>query len=393
MNFIIVSNYYYPEIGAASNRMQNMVTGLSDTNNHIYVICPLPNYPYGEIFDEYKNKIKHKEIHDNFSIYRFWIFPSIRKNIFLRIMSMFSFALSLWLFAFNYKKIKNTEWVIIQNSPLLVSFSSLILFKYLFKRKIALNVSDLWPLSALELGIVKKGKFYSFLEWIEKFNYVNADYILGQSDEILEHINKIVKKPQFLYRNIQLSKYKTIDPYNRGEDFKIVYAGLLGVAQGILEIVKNVDFKKLGVQFHIYGGGIDLNELLQCIKENPDINVVYKGSLSKQELDKVIGNYHASIVPLRKNIKGAVPSKIFELNNYQIPILYVGGGEAAELIEKWKIGYTSSPGDFITLEKNIGRLKNLSTSDYNLILDNCKIFSNEELDFKKQIEKLKNKLK
>jgi len=390
MEIIIVSNYYYPETGAAANRIQNMVIGLSDVHNHVNVICPLPNYPHGKVFDNFKGKIKHKEIHENFSIYRFWIFPSISKHFVARIFSMLSFALSLWMFSFNFKKIKKTEWVIIQNSPLLVSFSSIILFKYLFNRKIALNVSDLWPLSALELGFINKGKFYSFLEWIEKFNYRNADYILGQSNEILEHINQIVKKPQFLYRNIQLSKYKSIHSSNRGTDFKIVYAGLLGVAQGILNIVKNIDFKKLGVQFHIYGSGNELDELLQYIKDKPGTNVVYKGSLSKQELNQVIGKYHTSIVPLRRNIKGAVPSKIFELINYQIPIIYVGGGEAAGLIEKWKIGYTSCPSDFIALEKNIDRLKNLSKSDYNLILDNCKVISNEELDFKKQIMELKN---
>lgn len=392
MEIIIVSNYYFPETGAAANRIKNMVQGLCDSNNFVNVICPMPNYPKGKVFNEFKGQIKHKEINENFSINRFWIFPSISKNIVIRILSMFSFALSLWMFAFNYKKIKNTEWVIIQNSPLLVSFSSIILFKYLFKRKIALNVSDLWPLSALELGVIKKGKFYSSLEWIEKFNYKSSDFIIGQSNEILKHVNHLVNRPQFLYRNIQVENSESRDPYFRGNTFNIVYAGLLGVAQGVLDIVKNVDFKKLGVQFHIYGSGYELDKLLQYIKDNPATNVVYKGSLSKHELNQVIGNYDASIVPLCTNIKGAVPSKIYELIHYQIPILYVGGGEAADLIQKWKIGFTSFPHDFVALEKNIVILKNLSLFDYNLILDNCKVVSDEELNFKKQIRELKNKL-
>ena len=42
---------------------------------------------------------------------------------------------------------------------------------------------------------------------------------------------------------------------------RIVYAGLLGVAQDILGIIKNVDFKGLGIEFHLYGGGNQAKEI------------------------------------------------------------------------------------------------------------------------------------
>ena len=120
---------------------------------------------------------------------------------------MFSFAVSLWLFAFNYKSIKNTNLVIVQHSPLFVSFSAIVLFKKLLRKKIILNVSDLWPLSALELGVVKKGNFYNMLEFFQKFNYNNTYSFIGQSKEILSQISSFNNKPKFLYRNVPF-KYK-----------------------------------------------------------------------------------------------------------------------------------------------------------------------------------------
>ena len=162
MNILIVSSYYYPELGAASNRIQLMAEHLKKGGCEIEVLCPLPNYPMGRIFEKYRNKIFVSEFINKVKIFRYFIYPSNSTNPFFRIISMLSFALSLWFFAFKINSIRKKDLIIIQNSPLLVSFSANILFKFIFRKKTVLNVSDLWPLSGLELGIFKKGFFITF---------------------------------------------------------------------------------------------------------------------------------------------------------------------------------------------------------------------------------------
>jgi glycosyltransferase involved in cell wall biosynthesis len=387
MNIIIISNYYYPELGAAPSRITNLAEGLTDKEHKVNVICPIPNYPKGQIFEGYKGKlIKHEE-KNNVSIHRFWIYPSVSKNPVIRIISMFSFALSLWLFGFKRKTILNTDVVIVQNSPLLVSMSAIILFKKIFNRKLALNVSDLWPLSALELGAVKKGRFYSFLEWVERFNYRNSDLIMGQSQEILEHVQQIEKKTDFLYRNVPLSKNR-VKQQQGFDKFKIVYAGLLGVAQGVYELVKKINFKTLNVEMHIYGHGNEKEEIETYIRENRNTNIFYHGSLPKELLFKILPDFQASIVPLKNRIHGAVPSKIFELSSMGIPILFCGGGEGAKIVEQYKLGFSSEPGNFLLLTENIKKMRCLKEEDYLRLKENCISASETSFDFNKQLDLL-----
>jgi glycosyltransferase involved in cell wall biosynthesis len=254
-NITIISNYYPPEIGAASNRIYNMAQAFKQADFDVNVICPIPNYPKGKIFDGYKMKFFKKESFQGISINRLFIYPTNSKSSFKRILSMLSFAISLWLIIFNRKLIKNSETILIQNSPLLVSFSSLLLFKFLLKRKVILNVSDLWPKSAVDIGLIKPGLVLNLLQKIEIFNYKNSDKILCQSEEIETFILNKIKKDSFIYRNIQ-PDYAPIKIHtNRSTKVRLVYAGLLGVAQGIFELINHIDTVGQEFTIDIYGDG------------------------------------------------------------------------------------------------------------------------------------------
>ena len=387
MKVLIVSFYYTPEMGAAPSRITNMAEGLAAEGCDVDILTCLPNYPKGRIFDGYTGCYSKKETIHSVNVYRYWTYATVSKNPFARMLGMFFFAFDIWVFGLKIRKIKKYDRIIVQSPPLLVSYSAMLLFRCIYKKRVVLNVSDLWPISAIELGAVKEGSMYhKVMLRIERFLYKKASAYQGQSQQTIDHIESFIfNKQHFLYRNLQPQQNAiTQEVYDRSK-FKIVYAGLLGVAQDILGIIQHINFKEIGAELHIYGGGNQAEAIQQYIKES-DCGVVFEGYQPKETINNVLGSFHASIVPLAVAIKGAVPSKIFDLLPHGTPILFAGGGEGETIVTSHGFGLCSKPGDYDSLKENILKLKSIPESEYQEIRKKCIIASQTDFSFENQMK-------
>jgi len=194
--------------------------------------------------------------------------------------------------------------------------------------------------------------------------YTKADLILTQSEESRDYIHNLVPyKSFFVYRNLPSSNNYLPSIKDRNP-FKIVYAGLLGVAQDVFDIIKQIDFKSLGVELHIYGDGPEKEKIISYVLSNNQCNIFYRGFVSVPELEKVLPDYHASLIPLKSSIYGAFPSKIFTAMKFGLPVLFCGTGEGKRFVEAYKIGFTNEPKDFASLSSNIVKLKKMNAQEY-----------------------------
>lgn len=414
MKVLLVAERYWPEVGAAPSRLANMAEGLQAEGCVVDVLTSLPNYPKGRIFDEYRGCMSKSEVRHGVNVFRYWIYATVSRNPIARIINMFSFAVMIWLFAFKRKRIKSYDVIIIQTPTLVVAASAMRLFKGLYGKKCILNVSDIWPLTAVDMGVIAQGgRSYQFLASLEHYVYRKADGVLGQSEEILNHvaqekmrIEKKRKKEEvdtdevlnsklwqqngrlFLYRNLQT--YRMNGAYkSKGQTLKLVFSGMLGVAQDVAGIVKNVPWKDLNVEFHIFGGGKQYDEIVDYCKANPDCGVTAHGFVPKEEIADRLKAMDASIVPLASRIRGAFPSKVFDILPQGIPILFCGGGEGASFIKDHQVGMISAPGDYAALTNNIKILRDMTNAEYEAMSGRCFRVSQEELNFEKQMKECK----
>ena len=100
MNVLLISQYFWPE----NFRVNDLIESLDKNKFNIEVLTGLPNYPNGEVFDEYlKDKDAFKSFH-GVPINRVKVLPRGNSKFSL-LLNYFSFVISssLWILK-NYKK-------------------------------------------------------------------------------------------------------------------------------------------------------------------------------------------------------------------------------------------------------------------------------------------------
>jgi glycosyltransferase involved in cell wall biosynthesis len=344
---LLISNYYPPEMGAAANRIEELAMQLKALGCNVTVLCPLPNYPFGQIFEGYPKKGPYRESINGIQIIRLSTYATKSTDRIKRFKGMFSFAKSVSAYCRSHELPAN---IIVQSPPLLVSYFAV---RSLTKkgRQPILNVSDLWPIAGLELGAIKKGLIYRFFLLMESYIYKNAKLVLGQSEEILDHVKSKAPTAQLqLYRNFPSPKVENVTVKPKGS-VRLIYAGLLGTAQGIFDLVKQLELP-VNWSLDLYGEGTEAAQIEDYLRTASKA-IWYKGSLSKEDLHEALPQYHLSLVPLKKRIYGSVPSKIFELAHFGMPIVYFGDGEAAQLIKKHNLGWATDNFDLSALNSLI----------------------------------------
>jgi glycosyltransferase involved in cell wall biosynthesis len=280
---------------------------------------------------------------------------------------------------------------------------------YLLKKikgaKLIFNVSDLWPESAEKLGLVTNRFFLKRATKLEEFLYRKSDLISGQTQGICKNISSRFpdKKVYWLPNGVDLNYYNsdTVVSKWRTEnnfletDFILLYAGIIGHAQGLEVIIKAAEHLKLhtDIKFVLLGSGPE-KEKLQILKDELKTeNVLFLDAVTKKEMPAIVSAADVAVIPLKRLdlFKGAIPSKIFENLAMKNPILLGVEGEAKELfIDEGKCGLAFVPEDAAdlankTLElfSNRTKLKQFGENGYSFVEQKFTrdIIANEFLNF------------
>lgn len=384
----IITSFFPPEKGAASHRILTTAKELSSYGFDVSVITTLANYPTGKLFNGYKKMLYKKEKIEGIDCIRCWVFPSNSNNPIIRILSMLSYCFSL-LFTIPSLFLNKPDIIFVQTPPLLPGITGVLISK-LLRIKVVLNVSDIWPLTAVELGVMRHKSFsFRLFSGIENIMYRLSDAMIGQSNETCSYLKQKSDKPILLYRNLTKPNFNQIvNEQVLNSKKKIVYAGLLGFAQGVFNICKNIDFKSLDIEFHVFGDGIEKSLIENFIQQNSECNIFLHQTITKDEMQKKLLSYDATIIPLKKNIYGAFPSKITMAMAAGLPIFFSGDGEGFKIVDEFNLGYVSEAGNLNALEKNIIEFSQLNHQQINRMKLNIMNIVNKDFNYTDQQLKL-----
>jgi glycosyltransferase involved in cell wall biosynthesis len=146
-------------------------------------------------------------------------------------------------------------------------------------------------------------------------------------------------------------------------DILVLYAGILGLAQGLEIILEAADKLKQDkrVKFILLGSGPE-NQKLQAIQIEKQLkNVYFFDAVSKTQMPQIVKSIDVSVIPLRKLdlFLGAIPSKIFENLAMEKAVILAVDGEARELfVNQGKCALYSEPENVDDFVANIKLLVN-----------------------------------
>jgi len=363
MKIIILTQYFPPEIGAPQNRLYEIAVRLVKKGVDVQVLTAMPNYPKMEIDKPYKGKWYVREDMGGMRVHRAWIWVSKSKGIVSRLLNYFSFVFtSLWIGLF---KLDKADYLLCESPPLFLGISAIVLRRSK-KAKLIFNVSDLWPETAEKLGLISSKFILNRTTKLEEYLYSKSALITGQTQGIVNNIKKRFpdKTLYWLPNGVDISFYDSITTTSKWrdensfatDDFLILYAGIIGHAQGLEVILKAAEMTKANpnIKWILLGNGPEKKILFSVKDEMKLHNVFFVESLPKVKMPGVWKAVDASVVPLKRLdlFKGALPSKIFEGLAMKKPLLLGVEGEAEELfIKEGKAGLSFVPEDGSDLAK------------------------------------------
>jgi colanic acid biosynthesis glycosyl transferase WcaI len=353
MRIVLLTQYFPPEVGAAQNRLSDLMRRVLQRGHEVTVLTAMPNYPSGRIHPGYGGLLR-RETWEGMRIIRTFILTAERFGFVRRLASYFSFVLSSLVFGIVF--LPRCQYLIVESPPLFLGISAYLLSR-LKGARLIFNVSDLWPESAVSLNLLRAGSTaHRMGEYLEGFCYRKAWMVSGQSRGILENITG--RFPQC--RTWHLSNGVDVVRYGRNlrdEAFRkefcpagktmVLYAGLHGLAQGLDQILDAAAAvgEDSGLVFVLVGDGPEKRMLEDRAGREKLTHVRFFSSRPAKEMPVLLASSDIILVPLKHDIPGAVPSKLYEAMASGVPVVLIVGGEAGNIVRTSGAGLVVEPGD------------------------------------------------
>lgn len=399
MRVLVISQYYYPE----QFRINDICKELVKRGHRVTVLTGIPNYPEGKYYEGYGPTKKRKDIKDGVDIIRLPIIPRGKKSIML-ILNYLSFVISGFFWS-KFTRKKFDKVFIYEVSPM---FQALPGIWYSKRKKIDsyIYVMDLWPESVQLVTNMKNKTVLKCINKVVDYIYKNCKKIFTSSESFIENINKrgherkkLIFWPQYAEEfYIPLKKEEHIINEMDTKDFKIVFAGNIGYAQGldiIIDTAKILKTKNIKVKFFLIGDGRAKEDLVKLVDEYKlEDYIKFIDKKPAEKIPEYYANADMAFITLKKNLISdeILPAKLQSYFACGVPILGSADGEIKNVIEKSKAGFCVESGKPEKLAEQIEKCIRLTDKELEELKYNSRKFFEENYEKHKLLDILEKEM-
>ena len=359
VHVLVVSQFFPPEPGATQNRLGSFADGLLQRGHSVTVLCEQPNHPTGVFQHGYGRRAMITERRGELTVRRLWVAASPRRTTPRRLAFYCSFAAGAAAAMLTLRR----PDVCFASSPPLPGILAIADAARMRRIPLVVDVRDLWPAAAEALGELSNHRVVAILERAERRLYRHARRVTATTRPFCSHIDRVsevgksVHLPNGALDELVAFAYSPPAP---ARQFRIGYAGNLGIAQGLgIALDAAERLRDMDVRFVMVGDGAEGAELRAGIASRglqdavqicPPIPVAAVGDFLR--------SCDALLVPLRDHplLRDFIPSKLYDAMAVGRPAIVAARGEAAALVAETGCGLVVAPEDGAALAAAVRRL-------------------------------------
>ena len=364
MRFLFLTQYFAPETGASQVRLDAVTRALHDLGHEVEVVTAMPNYPEGRIADAYRRKLYLTETDRGRTIRRVWLYAAMGTGV-RRLANYASFAAMSFPALVRAKK---PDVLVIESPPLTTAVSGIVA-GLLRRVPTVLNIADLWPDSAVDLGILSPGRVVTLLQVLERWSYRKATCItavtMGVREALIERKSVDPSRIAFLPNGVDTALFAphaaTRTSAAKPFEFVVIHPGTLALAHGLetaIEAMAVIATVRNDIGLVFIGTGSDHPRIAALAEAKKLTNVQFVAPMSPEDLAPHVARADLGLICVRDLpvMRGARPAKTFPLLAAGLPVVFSGEGEGADLVRESEAGVVTAPGDATALAEAIMRL-------------------------------------
>ena len=361
MKVAVVYQYYQGHGAPGHSLVYELTQYLAERGHQVTVISGETGYMKADAptlpwFRRIINRSMNGKVH----IIRTYTYSELNRSYFGRLLSFISFSLTCPL---GLMMMEKPDVLLASSPPIFPMFSAWLVCK-LRGIPFVFEVRDLWPASAIQMGILKNKQLIFIMLWMEKILYSHSTKIIALTEGIRDdicHRGWPASKIELVTCGVDFDRLYPDVPaadltrkkFGWSNKKVVMYFGALGEANNIPVILAAALSlrHRSDILFVLVGDGMKRSLLEQQVLEQELENVQMLPSVPKNDARFYINAADLCLVTLRDIplFDGAIPTKLIDYMACGRPVVCGVRGEARRIVEAAQAGVVFAPNDHAQL--------------------------------------------
>lgn len=369
MKILLISDAYPPIMNSAARLVSELAEKFSNRGHEVSVITEKPDRYLTRDTGRIPRRPYVRENYKGIRIHRLAGLPFSRKIPLFRVFKQFFLA---FIFLFFGLILGRQHAVIVYSPPLPLGIAAYLIAR-VSRGKIIIHIHDPYPQTAIDLGFLTNRMMIAVARRMELFLYHHADSITVHSKGNRDYIISTGVDPSRVHAVFNWVNLDTPHPPSRsnnfrdthelGDSFVLSYAGAMGFAQGMDDIVEAASLLQQypHIVFIFAGDGVMRKHVENKVKLLGLHNVRILPTQPPDMYYNLLSASDVGLVPLRIELTTPViPGKIQSIMAAGRPIICSAnpGTDAIRLVREAQCGICVNAGDPSEIAKAVVTLYN-----------------------------------